>query len=116
MDEQEHEILGNTDISQNRDDCEVNKDERYFAGDEGGNTIQIREGQILSEEERIVGRMRGILQKERQGLPLLRGVDRMKLKTTVQEVDKAIAKIKGNDITGTNNIIYATAMVVIEKL
>ena len=91
MDEQEHEILGNTDISQNQDEGEVDRDERYFTGDEEGNTIQIKEGQILSEEEeRTVGRMRKILQEERQSLPSLRGVERMKLKTTVQEVDKVI--------------------------
>ena len=97
MDEQEREILGNTDISQNQDEGEVDRDERYFAGDEEGNTIQIREGQILSEEEeRTVSRMRERLLEERQSLPSLRGVDRMKLKTTVQEVDKVIAKLKGN--------------------
>ena len=117
MDEQEHEILGNTDISKNQDEGEVDRDERYFVGDEEGNTIQIREGQILSEEEeKTVGRMREILQEERQSLSSLRGVDRMNLKTTAQEVDKVIAKLKGNDITGTNNIIYAGAKVVIEKL
>ena len=117
MDEQEHEILGNTDISQNPDDGEVDRDERYFVGDDEGNTIQIREGQILNEEdESTVCRTREILQEKRQCLPSLRGVDRMKLKTTVQEVGKVLAKVKGNNVTRTNNIIYTGAKVAIEKL
>ena len=93
MDEQEHEILGNTDISQNQDEGEVHRDERYFAGDEEGNTIQIREGQILSEgEERTVGRMRETLQEERQSLPSLRGIDRIKLIGAMGAIPKKLRK------------------------
>ena len=116
MGEQEHEVLVNTDISQNQGDGEVDRDERHFAGDEKGNTTQIREGQILSEEEeRTVNRMKEIFQEERQKLPSLRGVDRTKMKITIQEVEKVIARLKENVITGANNI-YPGAKVVIEKL
>ena len=61
----------------------------------------------------MIKQLEEILQKERERSPSLRGIDRRKLKEVTKKVDAAILeKIETNDITTTNDLMYAVAVVV----
>ena len=75
--------------------------------------LKIVEGCELSPEEvEVIKKLEEILQKERERLPSLRGIDRRKLKEVTKKVDAVLEKIETNDITTTNDLMYAVAVVV----
>ena len=55
----------------------------------------------------MIKQLEEILQKERERLPSLREIDRRKLKEVTKKVDAVLEKIENNDITTTNNLVYA---------
>ena len=62
--------------------------------------LKIVEGCELSPEEvEVIKKLEEILQKERERLPSLRGIDRRKLKEVTKKVDAVLEKIETNDIT-----------------
>ena len=75
--------------------------------------LKIVEGCELSPEEvEVIKNLEEILQKERERLPSHREIDRRKLKEVTKKVDAVLEKIKTNDITTTNDLMYAGAAVV----
>ena len=72
----------------------------------------------LSEEEKgIYSRiMEAVNSQERKGLPPLRNVNRKKLKEEVKKVNGVLGKVDAEEITTTNTLIYAGAVVVTERL
>ena len=72
----------------------------------------------LNEEEKIlIERLKGILSNnERKRLPSLRGVEKERLQSVVQNVDTVFGKMKTNNITDANNWKYAGAVLAQELL
>ena len=62
----------------------------------------------------MIEKMEEILNINRVRLPSLRGIDRRKLEISVQKVDAVLQKIETTDITSTNDLIYADAVIVNE--
>ena len=56
--------------------------------------------------------MEEILQQERERLPSLRGINRGKLRDITKKVNAVLEKIETNDITTTNDLMYAGALLV----
>ena len=54
--------------------------------------------------------------KERERLPSIKKISKKKILVEVQKVNEVLDKIKSNDITMTNDLIYAAAVVVTERL
>ena len=57
-----------------------------------------------------------INEEKRERLPALRKVNRRKLKEEVKKVNQVLEKVATKEITGTNTLIYAGAVIVAEKL
>ena len=75
--------------------------------------IVLVEGCELSPEEvEVIKKLEKILPKKRERLPSLRGIERRKLKEVTKKVDAVREKIETNDITNTNDLMYAGAAVV----
>ena len=75
--------------------------------------LKIVEGCELSPEEiEVIKKLEEILQKERERLPSLREINRRKLKEVTKKVDAVLKKIETNDITTTNDVMYAGAAAV----
>ena len=72
----------------------------------------------LSDEEKdIYWRIVEVVNsQERKRLPPLRNVNRKKLKEEVKKVNGVLGKVNIEEITATNMLIYAEAMVVTERL
>ena len=72
----------------------------------------------LSDDEKDIYRriVEVVNSQERKGLPSLRNANRKKLKEEVKKVNGALEKIVVEDITATNMLIYAGAVVVTERL
>ena len=77
----------------------------YFSVDE----------EVTDEEKNLIERLNKI-SKDRVSLPSLRGVEKGKLYAAVKKVDNVIGKMKVNNITETNDLIYCGAAVVTEML
>ena len=60
----------------------------------------------------MIKKLEEILQKERERLPSHRGIDRRKFNEVTKKVDAVLEKIEINDITTTNDQMYAGAAVV----
>ena len=60
----------------------------------------------------MIEKMEEILNINRVRLPSLRGIDRRKLKIAVQKVDAVLQKIETTNITSTNDLTYAGAVIV----
>ena len=60
----------------------------------------------------MIKKLDEILQKEREILTAPRGIDRRNLKEVTKKVVAVLVKIETNDITTTNDLIYAEAPVV----
>ena len=86
-----------------RDDANRNG---YFSVDE----------EVTDEEKNLIERLNEISKKDRARLPSLRGVEKGKLYAAVKEVDNVMGKIKVNNITETNGLIYCGAAMVTEML
>ena len=81
--------------------------------DEQVDWVEIKEGAVLTEEDReILKMMMEIRKKPKARLPAMRGIDRAKLNETVKQVDSALGKLKIDDITDTNDTIYYGAAIV----
>ena len=74
----------------------------------------VEECELSPEEVEVIKKLEEILQKERERLPSLRGIDRRKLKEVTKKGDAVLEKIETNDITTTNDLMYAGAAVVID--
>ena len=74
-------------------------------------------GASLTDEEKAqINRLDEILNEERKNLPSMREFDKNKLNIEVQNVNKLLKNIKIDDITKINDLIYAGAVFVAEKL
>ena len=73
--------------------------------------------QLTDEELEIAEKLHNIMQsKERERLPSIKKISKNKILVEVQKVNEVLDKIKSNDITITNDLIYAAAVVVTERL
>ena len=70
--------------------------------------------EISAEEMTIISRLEEILKEERKRLPSLKERAKRKLKAVVEKVDSILGKIITDDITTTNDLIYAGAVLVNE--
>ena len=64
------------------------------------------------EEVDLIEKLEEILQQERERLPSLRGINRGKLRDITKKVNAVLEKIETNDITTTNDLMYAGALLV----
>ena len=72
---------------------------------------------LKDEEKKVLKRLREVmLISEKTQLPSLRKVNEKELKETVELVNSVIHNIMTNCITEMNNLLYAEAYVVVEKL
>ena len=96
------------------EDVVMGSPDRNNAGEE----IEINEESGLSDEEKgLIDRLKNILtSSQRERLPSLRGVEKGRLQSAVRKVDMLLGKMKTNNITDTNNLIYAGAVLVRELL
>ena len=95
------------------EDCMVpNVDE------ERSNAFVIRMNmQIANQDMAIIEKMRNGLSKEtRERLPLLRGIEKHRLLEATRKVDEVMNKTEVANITELNDLVYAGAVVVTEKL
>lgn len=84
---------------------------------DGVHLLEILDNVNLSEDERKVYELlERKLSVERTRLPPLRGVDRRKLQNAVGKVDVVLGKIRTNNITTTNDLLYAGAAVVTDMI
>lgn len=72
----------------------------------------------LSDEEKGIYRriVEVVNSQERKGLPSLQNANRKKLKEEVKKVNGELEKVDVEDITATNMLVYAGAVVVTERL
>lgn len=69
------------------------------------------------EEKDIYNRIMEVVNEEkRERLPTLRKINRRKLKEEVKKVIGVLEKVATAEITDTNTIIYAAAVIVTEEL
>ena len=91
-----------------RSEQEVRTDPQLDEQNAKSRKLKIVEGCELSPEEiEVIKKLEEILQKERERLPSLREINRRKLKEVTKKVDAVLKKIETNDITTTNNLVYA---------
>ena len=101
---------------ENRDEEIV--DHETDVGHEGANRnvyFSVDE-EVTDEDKNLIERLNEISKKDRVRLPSLRGVEKGKLYAAVKNVDNVIGKIKVNNITETNDLIYCGAAMVTEML
>ena len=101
---------------ENRDEEIV--DHETDVGHEGANRnfyFSVDE-EVTDEEKNLIERLNEISEKDIVRLPSLRGVEKGKLYAAVKKVDNVIGKIKVNNITETNDLIYCGAAMVTEML
>ena len=72
---------------------------------------------MKDEEKKVLKRLREVmLISEKTQMPSLRKINAKDLKETVELVNSVIHNIMTNCITEMNNLLYAEAYVVVEKL
>ena len=72
---------------------------------------------LKDEEKKVLKRLREVmLISEKTQMPSLRKINAKDLKETVELVNSVIHNIMTNCITEMNNLLYAEAYVVVEKL
>ena len=71
---------------------------------------------LTDDENKGISRLNEILNEERRKLPSMRSVDKKKLNIEVERVNKLLGNIIIEDITKLNELIYAGAVLVAEKL
>ena len=123
IDDVQHGELGpevvNENLTVSENEGEQIENERPMQGEENvqHDKLYILPDYELSEEEQgLFIRMEEILNSERIRLPSLRGINKGKLKSTVKKVDTLMSKIEADNITTTNDIIYAGAALVTEMV
>ena len=80
-------------------------------------TVFIVGGVCLTDDEnKRISRLNEILNEERRSLPSMRLVDKKKFNIEVERVNKLLGNIIIEDITKLNELIYAGAVLVAEKL
>ena len=96
------------------DDVAMGSTDRNNACEE----IEINENSGLRDEEKgLIERQKNILtSNQRERLPPLKGVEKGRLQSAVRKVYMLLGKMKTNNITDTNNLIYAGAVLVRELL
>ena len=85
---------------------------------ENGNTIQPNNPkQILSQEQKLnLENLKRIMKSEKTTLPSLRNIEWRTVKTEMNKINQVLAYISTNNITKLNELIYAGAKVVCEKI
>ena len=79
--------------------------------------IEVPEAEMTVDEREIVRRIEEImLESDRRRLPALKGVGKRKIQIEVKKVDSVLKKIESENITSTNSLVYAGAVVVTERL
>ena len=71
---------------------------------------------LTDDENKGISRLNEILNEERRNLPSMRSVDKKKLNIEVERVNKLLGNIIIENITKLNELIYADAVLVAEKL
>lgn len=78
---------------------------------------QDSEDSLSCEDHLIVSQLVAVMQEpERKRLPALRSVQRSKLMDEVAKVNDVMRRVRTSNITETNNLVYAAAFVVTERL
>ena len=85
---------------------------------ENGNTTQLNNPeQTLSQEQKSsLENLKGIMNSEKTTLPSLRNIEWRTIKTETNKINQELTYISRNDITKLNELIYAGAKLVCEKI
>ena len=79
--------------------------------------IYVDLAELSQDEKKMFQRLKDIRERNEKGrLPSLNGVDRWKLRTITQKVNKVMAKLKVESITDVNDLLYSGAVLVTETL
>ena len=79
--------------------------------------IPIEDLEFADEELEIATRLQDVInEEERRRIQSLKSVQRQKLMAEVKKMDDLLNKIQSQNISYTNELIYAAAIVVTERL
>ena len=82
-----------------------------------GESIQVEESVLSEEEKLLVDRIKEIMNDaERKRIPALKGISKKKILDELKKVDTVLGKMESGNVTSTNDLIYAGAAVVTERL
>ena len=99
-----------------RETCNIELPDRSSENEEIDNSNESNVN-VNEEEKILIKRLKDILSNnERERLRSLRGVEKGRLQSVVQKVDTVLGKMKTDNITDTNNLIYAGAVLAQELL
>ena len=99
-----------------RETCNLELPDRSSENEEIDNSNESNVN-VNEEEKILIKRLKDILSNnERERLRSLRGVEKGRLQSVVQKVDTVHGKMKTDNITDTNNVIYAGAVLAQELL
>ena len=71
---------------------------------------------VTQEEICLLQRLNEMRKMDRARLPALRGIESEKMRKAVKKLDVLLEKIKVDDITDVNDLIYCASAVVVENL
>ena len=71
---------------------------------------------VTEEEICLLQRLNEMRKMDRTWLPALRGIESEKLRKAIKKLDELLGKIKVDDITDVNDLIYCASAVVVEDL
>ena len=97
--------------------CENETEEGTDHAQEEPELVEEADVQLTDEELEIAEKLHNIVQSnERERLPSIKKINKKKVLEEVQKVNEVLNKIKSNDITMTNDLIYAATVAVTERL
>ena len=98
-------------------ECDESVQQANGAG-ETDNTARMFDDEEFSDEElAIAERLFEVLQQpERTKLPALRGVNKGSVKIQVEEMNNLLGKIRSENITVTNDLLYLASVITTERL
>ena len=71
---------------------------------------------VTEEEICLLQRLNEMRKMDRTRLPALRGIESEKLRKGIKKLDVLLGKIKVDDVTDVNDLIYCASAVVVEDL
>eukprot|EP00112_Aurelia_sp_Birch-Aquarium-sp1_P026565 Seg95.3 transcript_id=Seg95.3/GoldUCD/mRNA.D3Y31 product="hypothetical protein" protein_id=Seg95.3/GoldUCD/D3Y31 len=79
--------------------------------------VEEADAQLTDEELEIADKLQNNIQSnERERLPSIKKINEKNILAEVQKANEVLNKVKSNDITMKNDLVYAAAVVVTESL
>ena len=110
-----------SDANIRREEIQIECDESVQQANGAGateNTARMLNDEEFSDEELVIAeRLFEVLQQpERVKLPALRGVSKSSVKIEVEKMNSLLGRIRSENITVTNDLLYATSVVTTKRL